>query len=47
MWINRHQFVFIALVLVATAAVAADYKWTGQCTKCGKGYRQNTPPPSI
>ena len=29
---------------LATACIAADDKWTGQCTQCGKEYRQNTPP---
>jgi hypothetical protein len=40
--INRHQFFWVLLAL--TAGIAADYKWTGQCTQCGKEYRQNTPP---
>ena len=36
MRINRHQFLLVLLAAVATASIAADYKWTGQCTKCGK-----------
>ena len=42
--INRHQFLLVLLAVLATAGIAADYKWTGQCTQCGKEYRQNTPP---
>ncbi len=44
MRINRHQFFLVLIAVVATASTAADYKWTGQCTQCGKEYRQNTPP---
>ena len=44
MRISRHQFFVMLLAAGAIAGIAADYKWTGQCTKCGKEYRQNTPP---
>jgi hypothetical protein len=42
--INRHQFLLVLLAVLAIAGIAADYKWTGQCTQCGKEYRQNNPP---
>lgn len=42
--LTRSRFLSVLLVCVAVFGVAANYKWTGQCTKCGKEYRQNTPP---
>jgi hypothetical protein len=34
----------VLLAVLAIGGIAADYKWTGQCTQCGKEYRQNNPP---